>query len=387
MKLFEFNKAKINTLTNNINKLKSYFGNEANECEKLVEEQKDQSCQPVYLLFKSTGLQSDIKKVEVANNKNKIPNFILSTLMEEYILRGECSIEGKEFISNSIDLIIQPNSVKEATMFWIKKYNGLFNYPLKTENDLKLNALEIGCDSKLETFEIPVILRYKNIDVKHSNICLFKQQINNDEINKQKWTLHFPTKRENETVEFELKSFSIVFLSVSRFLKHIECSREYQLNLEEYQKIKPGLNFRIKCIAPECKELLIITQMGYGNFEYSEVPSDNTRQFSDYCSRCLKRFNIENICSMIFFKSKFNIRFHTTGSSNLEIKTFENNLFFIWNTRLTETYSYLAIQVDPREIEILNANIYARLDIAEFQKLDVPQMTYADYPIKGSYYS
>ena len=322
------------------------------------------------------------------------------SLMSEYLIRGECSIEGKEFISNSIDLIIQPNSVKEPTIFWVKEYTGDINYPFeKTENDLKLNAFEIGCDSK-HTFEVPVtgtskcskndwnpvILRYKNIDVKLSNLCLFKHQFNEE--NKQNvWTLHFPTKRENETIEFELKSFSIVFLSVSKFCMPIKCLRNNELNLEEYLKIKPGLNFRINCNKQECQGLLRITQMGYGKFEYNEVPLDDTRQFSDICSRCLKRFNIENICSMIFFKSKFNIRFHTTGSSNLEIKTFENNLFFIWNTRLTETYSYLAIQVDPREIEILNANIYARLDIAEFQKLDVPQMTYADYPIKGSYYS
>ena len=53
----------MNTLTENVNELKSYFANEINECEKLVEEQKDQTYQPVYLLLKKTGSQSKIKNI------------------------------------------------------------------------------------------------------------------------------------------------------------------------------------------------------------------------------------------------------------------------------------------------------------------------------------
>ena len=92
LKLFEFQKSNMNTFTQNINQLKSYFANEINECKKLVEKQKDQITHPVYLLFKRAGFELKIKNIEeqeLASSENERVNFLLSEIVNFFGYNSE----------------------------------------------------------------------------------------------------------------------------------------------------------------------------------------------------------------------------------------------------------------------------------------------------------
>ena len=293
---------------------------------------------------------------------------LLKKTSPDYIIKGECSVVVKEFHSKNIDLIIPPYSIKTRTVFWIKEYNNTFNYPF--QNMKKLSAVyEVGPDSCV--LENPVILKFKNIKVAHlSNICLFKQHLNDDDDKKLNlWTIYFPDGEDKQSVEFKLNSFSILFLNVFDFCFDINGLKSNQTSAahsKDYQKIKPGLNFRINCKSEKCKDILIITDMGYGTL----VCNDKLKEFCNYCTNCIERYSIDQIANIIFFQSEAEISYKLFESHEVKtkkVKAIGNRLVLIGKLDVPVLYSTITINVrslknmnessDSREVVIDELNV------------------------------
>jgi hypothetical protein len=103
---------------------------------------------------------------------------------------------------------VEPETVKMPTKFSIKESKIEMNIPFKCEKQTPFLELE----PHSVDFEVPVILEMKVKDVPQ-NVCLYKQDNNQNDKVLNKWLVKFPEKSEkNNNLLFKLNSFSFGFI-------------------------------------------------------------------------------------------------------------------------------------------------------------------------------
>ena len=266
--------------------------------------------------------------------------------------------------SPMVTLKIPPNAVNSATDFTIElsmhhlERPNVFDYPFGIH---KITPVYEIRPHKLTFNEsVTVIFSKNNFNFDQTVVCLFKQE--NDENHKilNKWSCYFPTKSDKNYLEFELNSFSFIFLAEMDMAIDVSCTEisntDFNNRFLNYQLIKPGLNYRISCEDTNCRGStnLIVINRGIGVFRPNEDVDTNdeqTRLLScPICNRLVE--NIGSIKNAILFQAEGSIDFRLdtsihTGArlKKTTFKAIEGNVVFFGDAGVTEKYSSIIINV------------------------------------------
>ena len=295
--------------------------------------------------------QFSIKSTE---NFEKELKDLKSKPLNAFIFIENCSKNEVRFESESLDLVIQPESVKVETSFTIKERT---DYKFSITNLDKLSPIYEILPHNI-SFDKPVIIRFKNISCKDaSSIYLIKHQIDNDSFDISSiCTPIKKLKQKNEefTLEFELDSFSLLYLG--NFHQPFKYTTSDEGIFQDgVDIIRPGLNYGLGCFLNQCDHGLRIINKNFGNFD----------QLFDYvyCTSCPQKLEIK----MIFFKTVASISFKKENSVNQERTTIKANgcdLMFVGNRYQIEKYSRVNLVVNPNhELNNVNNGIRISSDI------------------------
>ena len=209
----------------------------------------------------------------------KIQNIGVFLLYITEILEFTCALDGGQFESNIYDLKvqIQNRSIVSNTIFKIRQIESIsLNYPF----DVKPFSPVFEFTPHSVQFNKPIKIFYKRNTPLNENICLFKQDINHFSNGTNIWSISFPKKNESNMLEFELNSFSIIFFANCEYCKYEKFQKKY----EQYQIIKPGLNYRISCLNENCADKLIIKTIGFNSITSKKNFLPQSDSFK--CSKC-----------------------------------------------------------------------------------------------------
>ena len=140
------------------------------------------------------------------------------------------------------------------------------------------------------------------------------------------WKVVWPSKHENGVVEFELESFSFMFLGSVEFPSIEGNENTHVQNGHTY--VDPGLNYRIICEDKNCvgNQKLMIVKRGYGkvNIEEDFLYNCNTELLK--CCFCKSLVNEStSIKSMILFQAEVKIDFKLDSDYHLGAKSTSKN--------------------------------------------------------------
>ena len=282
----------------------------------------------------------------------------------------------KLFHFDTIDLIV-PSSVNDKIIgFNISKCDFDSEYPFIVNS--KVSPLYELQPHSIK-FTSPVTLKFKNVDFENRNICLFKQEHDENFRLLNKWNIYYPTKKVNGEVEFELVSFSFAFLGEIDIKIRVNTQFQFsneELNNASEEYIHPGLNYQIQC---RCSDKSRILNQNYGEFKLNKNPLlENLK----VCQACR---TIESIKSMILFQAEAKIDFKLELNMHQEAKikkevTFEesseNNLIVFGNEKFTEKFEFINFKVYKNLLKYNNT-------VAVLQKrINLSEQLFPEAPIK-----
>ena len=294
------------------------------------------------------NLKNKTKKIAEKSENNILTNKILP--IESIFSNNGGSID-KE--SSPLRLIVEPDTVKMPTKFSIKESKIEMNIPFKCEKQTPFLELE----PHSVDFNVPVTLEMIVKDVLQ-NVCLFKQDNNENDKVLNKWLVKFPEKSEkNNNLLFKLNSFSFGFIGqmnmgIDANCKDIPCV-EFNQKFKPYQFIYPGLNYRIVCENLACvgnKELIIIKR-GFGEFQPNNDIDQNEYLRTIKCPNCdLLIKKPSSIKMMILFQSKGTIKFKINKKGEkLQTSDFDvngNNMVLFGDENKNVEYTSLILSVN-----------------------------------------
>ena len=179
------------------------------------------------------------------------------------VIEFDCLPLGGRFTSKVFNVIIPSGAVKLKTRFEIKEIDSNI---LKFPKNMKLVSpvFELLPHSIKFNKEIKIMYKIheKKISDKRYNICLFKQEIQDFKKGINAWSVYFTECEDSKVIQFELNSFSLTFIAICEYKLGIN---EFHEQFQDYEIIKPGLNYRINCTNEErCYGRLIIVHKGFG---------------------------------------------------------------------------------------------------------------------------
>lgn len=255
---------------------------------------------------------------------------------------------------DKIDLLVPSQVFEKKINFKISESANQFECPFVVKNRLS-SLYELEPHSI--KFDSPVILKFKNIDYENKNICLLKQE--NDENLRilNKWSIYYPSKKNNREVEFELTSFSFVFLGEIDIKIKVNVlpqilTEELHL-LDQYQYIQPGLSFQTQC---RCSNESRILNQYYGEFK---LIKDSIDKFLKYCEICK---TIESFKSIFLFQAEAKIEFKLKRE-NKSVKfdeAIENNLIVFGSQKSTE-FDFINIYVYKNLLKFNNTYVVVKI--------------------------
>ena len=295
------------------------------------------------------------------------PEGIGYTIISEHSKKFEALFDQSKLISEEggflrsplIDLHVPRNAVNESLEFAIKENKRDLKLPFNIE---KLSPL-FDLQPHSYVFKEPVTLRFKfqNSD-KRIRLC---KQINseNDRI-LNKWHVYSPKKQEDDYIEFELESFSSFTFGKIQDRFDVSCTEtkhvDFHDQLQRYQYIYEGLNYRIKC-EDDHKELMIINK-GFGTFHLIENNNSLTNESMKMnCPICKK--DIKFIEAIILFQATGIIEFlldrnkyPSAEETKEKFKNEENSFIIFGDSGNEEKFEKINIKVDKlKHLNSINA--------------------------------
>ena len=312
-----------------------------------IKTQKGYPIKQQKLVYESQ-LLTDSKNLADYDIKNDALIFLMYIMETE--VEDVFSEDGGTLNSQFIELVIPRGLLNNETNFSIKK----FNQELKCPHNINKSTHIFELQPHLQNFDLPITVRFTKIESQSGNICLFKQE--NDDIDKalDKWSCHFPKKRQNKIIEYELKTFGNIFLAkIEMGIGGIDYKfptvTQFNNLFKPHQYNSPGLNYLINCDKDDCpdKQELMVFKKGFGIFQ----PQNDVDLETMNCILCNEPISdIECIKLIILHKSKGSIQFRlNTDDAKLQKKNFdldENELVLFGDDQMRDTYSSLIINVE-----------------------------------------
>ena len=304
----------------------------------------------IVLILLTHQFYLNLKKIKKSSKKEL--NILISKIIPiESVLTKDGGSIGLE--SLPLKLIVQPDTIDEPTKFSIKETNIDLNIPFESEKQSPTFELE----PHSVDFKVPVTLEIKVKDAPQ-NVCLFKQDNNENDKILNKWLVKFPEKNEeSNNLLFKLSSFSFGFIGQMKMgidadCKDIPCE-EFNQKFKPYQFIYPGLNYRITCENLACvgnKELIIIKR-GFGEFQPNNDIDQNQNLKTIKCPNCdLLIKNSKSIKMIILFQSKGTIKFKINKKGEkLQTSDFDvngNSMILFGDENNNLEYSSLILSVN-----------------------------------------
>jgi hypothetical protein len=268
---------------------------------------------------------------------------------------------------DKIDLLVPSQVFEKKINFKIRESANQFECPIVVQNrHSSLYELEPHSIK----FDSPVILKFKNVDCENKNICLLKQE--NDENLRilNKWSIFYPSKKKNREVEFELTSFSFVFLGEIDIKIKVNILPKIlaeELNLlDQYQYIQPGLSFQTQC---KCSNESRILNQYYGQFK---LTNDSIDKYLKYCENCK---TTESFKSMFLFQAEAKIDFKLE-KENKSVKFDEaiENSLIVFGSQRSATFDFINLNVYKNLLKFNNTFVVVerRNNLREEQFPEVP---------------
>ena len=189
--------------------------------------------------------------------------------------------------------------------------------------------------------------------IQDEDICLFSQESQNNSKKLNEWTVHYPSKTIDDSVQFYLKNLNKMFLGKMNEgldIKHIQQldSNSFKTKLPSFKYIKPGLNYRIVCKNDQCSQndKMVIINQGYGRFK----PNVDLDEQKLRCPTCFHNLDShKSIRLIILFRAKGSIQFNEQNQikqsefnldSNSSLKVFDGE---------TSLVKYEDLEIDANE--------------------------------------
>ena len=294
-----------------------------------ITEQKGIPIETLTLIFSHKILES-FKKLSDC----KITDGSVVVIFE---LKGEFSPQAGIFTSAFVDFSIPTNALNTRTTFLVKESNENLKVPL---NVLK-NTPVFKMEPFSLKFNVPVGMRFKNLE--YNDTCLFI--LENEENNKilNKWTCFYPTKIDDSTFEFKVTSFGFFFLG--------RINIKTNNPLKPYQQVYSGLNYLVNCEDATCEcnaHLTVIpSQKGFDKYQ----PNIDIDMGYIKCPICDEAINeIESIKNVVLFQAEGHIDFkQNIENSKLQTVQFHSNdekkLILFGDDEMRDAYTSLIIKV------------------------------------------
>ena len=326
------------------------------------------------------------------NTKNKITDNEVNILANKIIhIESVLSKDGGliELESSPLKLIVEPETIETPTKFSIKECKIKFNSPFETKKQTPVFELEPHSIN----FKIPVLLEIKLINAP-VNVCLYKQDNNENDKLLNKWLVKFPEKNENNNLLFKLNSFSFGFIGQMNMGIDANCNEipcvEFNQKFKSYQFIYPGLNYRIICENIACvgnKELIIIKR-GFGEFHPNIDIDENQRLKTIKCPCCdLIVTKSESIKMIILFQSKGSIKFKINKKGEKQqISDFDvngNSMVIFGDENKDVNYSSLVLSVNQsRSAKSTGKDLIAGITAETIEKIKINNNLQNQQPIQ-----
>ena len=261
--------------------------------------------------------------------------------------------------TNGLKITIPKDAVKNGTQFSIKQAPSEIELPEYITPVTPIYAVE---PHNVELNDL-INLAFTIQDASEP-VALFIQKENPQDKKLKKWLAIEPKKVENDTAIFEIRSCSFPFVGKMNVKKEHDLSSNasVQQKFQDYNIIRPGLNYRASCEDPTCslnKELMIINR-GFGD---KISPNEEIDSQKLTCFKCKKSLNdYESIKQLILFRTIGDIKYRLDikPRPSVETVTFSamgDRLIIYGEVGDTEKYSTFTLVANPQPFNPKDRNI------------------------------